>query len=69
MPAAYTAPASEVLTNASVISLAAAGLGDAIIVQKIKTSPTRFDTSTEKLIALRKAGVSEKVMAAILDAK
>jgi hypothetical protein len=69
MPAAYPAPGAEVLTNASVIAMAGAGLGDAIIVQKIKTSPTRFDTSTEKLIALRKAGVSEKVMAAILDAK
>jgi hypothetical protein len=73
-PAAFTAPAparagGEVLTNASVISMAAAGLGDAIIVQKIKTSATRFDTSTDKLIALRKAGVSEKVLAAILEAR
>jgi hypothetical protein len=68
-PAAYAAPAAEVLTNASVISMTAAGLGDAIIVQKIRTSPTRFDTSTDRLIALRKAGVSEKVMAAVLDAK
>src|SRR5438552_3419396 len=55
----------EVLTNKSVIDMVAAGLGDAVIVQKIKKSTSHFDTSTDKLIALRKAGVSEKVLAAI----
>lgn len=73
-PAAAPAPAAprtggEVLTNDSVVAMVKAGLGDAIITQKIKSSAARFDTSTDGLIALRKAGVSEKVMAAIMDAR
>jgi hypothetical protein len=43
-----------------------AGLSEGVILAKIRSGPTRFDTRTEALIALKQAGVSEKVMAAIV---
>ena len=58
--------AQEVMTNETVIQMVRAGLSDGVILAKIRSSPTRFDTRTEALIALKKAGVSENVMSAIV---
>lgn len=58
--AAPAAPAA--LTNRDVIRMVQAKLSDDLIVTKIKTSKTRFDTSVDALIALREAGVSERLI-------
>ena len=63
------ATAQETMTNAEVISLAKAGLNASLIVGKIRTSKTNFDLSTDSLIALKKAGVSDDIVAAMLEAK
>ena len=42
-----------------------AGLSDDLIVSTINSSPGSYDTSADGLIALKKAGVSDKVVAAI----
>jgi hypothetical protein len=65
MPAA----AQEVMNNDEVITLAKAGLNPALIVGKIKTSKTNFDLSTDSLIKLKQAGVTDDVVAAMLEAK
>jgi len=52
------------LTNADVLAMSKAGLGDELIVSKIQQAPSNFDTSPDALIRLKKAGVSN----AILDA-
>ncbi len=57
--------AQEVLTNQSVVEMVKAGLSERVIVAKIRTSPTNFDVRTDALIALKKNGVSEKVIEAI----
>ncbi len=44
-------------------------LPEAIILRKIQTSNCRFDTSGEALVALTKAGVSENVVMAMMDAQ
>ena len=59
----------EIMTNDEVISLAGAGLNSSIIVNKIKTSKTNFDLSTDALIKLKKAGVSDDIVTAMLEAK
>ncbi|MEP7037784.1 MAG: hypothetical protein ABI891_05535, partial [Acidobacteriota bacterium] len=59
----------EVMTNNEVISLAKAGLNSSIIVNKIRTSKSNFDLSTDSLIALKKAGVSDEIVTAMLEAK
>jgi len=56
----------EPLTNDSVLQMAKAGLGDSLIIQSINTAPSSFSLSTIDLIALKKAGVSERVIGAML---
>jgi len=60
--------AAETLTNASVISLVRAGLGDEAVIAKIKASDGKYNLSTDDLIALKNAGVPGGVIAAMLDA-
>jgi hypothetical protein len=66
---ATTAFAQEAMTNEEVVSLTKAGLSPTIIIGKIRTSAPGFDLSTDSLIALKQAGVSEEVLAAMLEAK
>jgi hypothetical protein len=55
------------LTNADVISLVKAGLGDKVIIDKIHASSGQnFDTSTDALIHLKKSGVSSAIIDAIV---
>jgi hypothetical protein len=65
---ASTAVAQEVLTNDSVISMVKGGLGEAVVLARIRSSPANFDTSTNSLLALKKAGVSDKVIEAMVSA-
>ena len=67
--AVTTVSAQETMTNDEVISLAKAGLNPTLIVGKIRTSKTNFDLSTNSLIALKKAGVSDDIVTAMLEAK
>ena len=43
-----------------------AGLSDDVISAAVSSSPGTYDTSTEALVALKSAGVSDKIVAAIL---
>ncbi len=52
----------EVLTNDSVIEMVKLGLGDAIILEKIRHSECNFETSLEGLKQLKGAKVSEAVI-------
>jgi hypothetical protein len=60
--------AQEVLTNQSVTTLISAGLGEQTIIAKIKASPSAFKTEASDLIALKKQGVSDAIIAAMIDA-
>jgi hypothetical protein len=59
--------AQSSLTNDAVIKMVKAGLGEDIIVSTIKTQPAQFATSADDLIALKKAGVSDRILSAMLD--
>ncbi len=58
--------AQQALNNDAVIKLVKAGLSDDLIVTTINASPGTYDTSANGLIALKSAGVSDKVVAAIV---
>lgn len=60
--------AQEVLSNDSVISMVKGGLSEAVVLARIRSSPANFDTSTNSLLALKKAGVSDKVIEAMVSA-
>lgn len=58
--------AQETLNNASVVKLIKAGLSDDLIVATINASPGKYDTSAIALIDLKKAGATDKVVAAMI---
>ncbi len=58
--------AQTTLTNDSIIKMVKAQLSDDVIVTTVNASPGAYDTSPDALIALKQAGVSNKVIDAIL---
>jgi hypothetical protein len=56
------------LTNTDVMDMVHAGLAESTIILSIKNSGTNFDTSPQALIELKKSGVSQSVMDAMLSA-
>lgn len=58
--------AQQTLNNDAVIKLVKAGLSDDLIVSTVNSQAGTFDTSTDGLIALKTAGVSDKVVSAIV---
>ena len=61
------APVTPVLTNQDIIKLVKAKFSDDLIIQKIAHSKTRFDTSVDGLVALREAGVDDRLLAVIMN--
>jgi PDZ domain-containing protein len=61
--------AQQTLNNDAVIKLVKAGLSDDLIVTTINAKPGTYDTSADGLIALKAAGVSDKVVSAIVQKK
>ena len=53
----------KALTNDSIVKMSRAGLGDDLILQTIEAQPGRYVTDTDSLLALKSAGVSERVIA------
>jgi hypothetical protein len=53
------------LDNDAVIRMSKAGLDDTILIQTIQTQPGHYDTTPDDLIALKNAGVSQHVIAAM----
>lgn len=67
-PVTSSAPISpEILTNAEVIRMVAAKLPESLIITKIRSSTCKFDTSTDALIRLKQAGVSDSVLQAMTE--
>ena len=66
--ASVLAQNGKALTNQDVVSMVKSLLPESVILSAIKTNDTDFDVSATGLIALKKAGVSAKVMEAMLDA-
>src|SRR3989442_7283429 len=58
--------AQEVLTNDSIVQKVQADLPESAIVAKIRSSQAKSDVRTETLIALKQAGVSDRVIEAML---
>ncbi|MGA2967365.1 MAG: DUF2846 domain-containing protein [Terriglobales bacterium] len=58
--------AQQALDSDAVVKLVKAGLSDDLIVSTINASPGNFDASVDGLIALKAAGVSDTVVAAIV---
>ena len=57
----------EVLNNDAIIELSNAGLGTEAIVAKIRSTAGKYDLSTSNLIALKRAKVSDQILAAMME--
>lgn len=67
-PATYSQSSLETdVDNARIMEMTHKGLGDDVIIARIKASPTRFNLSDDDLAALKKAGVSDAVVAAMIQ--
>jgi hypothetical protein len=66
-PAKPGPAAQGVMTNQDVIKLAQAKVGDDLIITKINQSRTKFDLSTDGIVKLKAAGVSDRVLAAMMN--
>jgi len=56
----------EVMTNQTIIVLVKEKTGDGLIISLIQQSKTKFDTSPKAVIELKKAGVSDAVIQAMM---
>lgn len=61
------ARAAEVLTNDDIVTMVKAGLGEDLIMSKIKTSRNHFDLSTGSILKLKSEGVSEKIIKTMIE--
>lgn len=55
-------PAPSVLRNADVIRLTQQGMSESVILTMLQQNQTAFDTSADGLIALKRAGVTDRVL-------
>jgi tetratricopeptide (TPR) repeat protein len=60
--------AAEVLTNDAVVTMVKAGLGEDVIISKIKISPAAFDLTTNAILKLKSDGVNEGIIQAMIEA-
>ena len=58
--------AQQALNNDGVLKLLKAGLSEDLVISTINASPAAYDTSANGIVALKTAGASDKVIAAIV---
>ena len=58
--------AQQTLNNEGVVKMVKAGLSEEVIVAAVASSPGTYDTSADALVALKTAGVGDKVVTAIV---
>ncbi len=63
----YLAPTSKLVTVQDVIRLTKAGVSDDVIIQQLKSHNERFILSTDQIIQLKTAKVSDGVIATMLN--
>jgi hypothetical protein len=61
--------AKTALTNADVLKLMAAGIGEDLIISKINNSPTAFQLEPDDLVNLHNAGLSDAIIQAMMKLK
>ena len=62
-----SAQTQEVLTNQAVIDMVKSKFSEGIIIVKIKSSRNSFDTSSSALQNLKKSGVTDAIMLAMME--
>jgi hypothetical protein len=63
---AQSGDSNSLLTNASIVKLVKAGFKEKSIITIIGARPVKFDLTTDRLIELKRTGVSERVIIAMM---
>ncbi len=66
-PAKSQSSATEILTNDSILQLLSVGIDEDVIISKIQNSRHNFDLSVQGMLALKKGGVSDRLMHFMMD--
>lgn len=66
-PIAVTPAKPKTLNNSSIIRMVGAGLSDSLILQAIAAQPGDYTTDADALVDLKDAGVSERVITAMIN--
>jgi len=67
LSARFNVSAQEVLNNKTIIEMVNAGFGKAVIIGKVKSSAGKYDLSIDSLMALKKAGIDDEIVAAMIE--
>jgi hypothetical protein len=62
-----TATKAPAMNNDSVLKMVKAGLGDDLVIQTINTQPGQYVTDADSLVTLKTAGVSDRVITAMIN--
>jgi hypothetical protein len=62
-----TTTSAPAMNNESVLKMAKAGLGDDLIIETINTQPGQYVTDADSLVTLKSAGVSDRVITAMVN--
>jgi hypothetical protein len=62
-----TAAKAPAMNNDSVLKMVKAGLGDDLVIQTINTQPGQYVTDADALVTLKTAGVSDRVITAMIN--
>src|SRR5438270_9810821 len=57
----------DLLTNEAVLKMLKAGLSEDVVVGAVNASPGKYSTAPDDLIALKTAGVPDKVVSAMVS--
>jgi tetratricopeptide (TPR) repeat protein len=60
--------AAEVLTNDSILTMVKTGLGEEVIIGKIRISQGQYALATNDILTLKSDGVSDKIIQAMIEA-
>jgi hypothetical protein len=59
-------PANDAPANAEVLKLLRAGMSESVVLNKIRATTDKFDTSADALVALKQAGANDAELNAVL---
>lgn len=69
MPLIISGQTRKPLTNDDILNMTKQGFDPSLIIKAIQSNDTHFDVSTQALVDLKSAGVSQSVMEAMLSAQ
>jgi hypothetical protein len=64
---AFAAVAQEALNNDAIVKMVKSGLSEDVILSMVKSQPAKYTLAPDDLIALKAAGVPDRVVAAMID--